>query len=242
MVNKMPGGTAIYLQIAQELETLLHSLHYGEQIPSESELTARYGVSRGTIRQAIDFLVQRGDLYRQHGKGTFRGNGVQPSVRSSVPSYSGTLLAEGRIPAISNITLDSVSADAGTAYYLCVPVGEALWRLSRFRGEQGKAPGCFASAYLPKALFPALRAEDLEQSALEMLTKRFDVRISSTSNSVSVRAADAGEASRFSITPQTPLLIADFVVRDADEKPVFYDHSIHWDPAFRYRIETTYPV
>lgn len=242
MVSKMPGSAALYLQIAQELEVLLSGLRYGEQIPSENELVAQYGVSRGTIRQALDFLVSRGDLYRLHGKGTFRGSGVRYTVCNRIPSYTDTLLCEGKVPSISEITLQTVAADPTTAHFLSVPLGEPLWRLSRLRGVQGEAPSCFAEAHLPKAVLPELHTQDLEQSILQMLTVRFGLRISSTTNSVYARAADPTDAARFQIAPQTPLLIADTVVRDPDGRPILYDSSIYWDSTFRYLIESVYPL
>lgn len=242
MVNKSPGCASLYLQIAQELETLLSGLRYGEQIPSESELVAQYGVSRGTIRQALDFLVNRGDLYRLHGKGTFRGSGIRHTACNRIPSYTDSLLLAGKVPSVSHVTLQAAAADALSAHYLSVPTGEPIWLLSRFRGAQGEAPSCFAEAHIPQAVLPELRTEDLEQSVLQMLTVKFGLQISSTANSIFAQTADDAAASRFRIAPQSPLLVADFVVCGPDGRPILYDRSTHWDPAFRYRIESTYPL
>ena len=70
MVSKTPGGAALYLQIAEEIKKDLLNLKYGEQIPSEIELIERYGVSRGTVRQAVNILENSGYLYKVMGKGT----------------------------------------------------------------------------------------------------------------------------------------------------------------------------
>src|SRR5689334_25042919 len=67
-VNFRPGIPR-YLQIAETLRRELKG--EGERIPSEHALCARFKVSRPTIRQALDVLVQEGRLYRHAGRGTF---------------------------------------------------------------------------------------------------------------------------------------------------------------------------
>src|SRR5688500_4948398 len=62
-------GVPRYLQSADDLRRSLRG--EGEQIPSEHMLCARYKVSRPTIRQALDVLVQEGRIYRHAGRGTF---------------------------------------------------------------------------------------------------------------------------------------------------------------------------
>jgi len=62
-----------YMQLKEEMLTWLHSgrLKPDDQMPSENEIAARYGMSRQTVRQAIGELEQEGWLYRLQGKGTF---------------------------------------------------------------------------------------------------------------------------------------------------------------------------
>src|SRR5919201_6276209 len=78
MSRQIPGEAAVvndrprvprYLQIAETLRRDLRG--EGERIESEHQLCARFDVSRPTIRQALDVLVQEGLLYRHAGRGTF---------------------------------------------------------------------------------------------------------------------------------------------------------------------------
>src|SRR5512136_661396 len=66
-------GVPVYVQIREALRTEITrgSLKRGEQLPSENELAARFSVSRMTIRESIEDLVDEGLLYRRHGIGTF---------------------------------------------------------------------------------------------------------------------------------------------------------------------------
>jgi len=79
-VNYRPGIPR-YLQIADAIRRDLRG--EGERIASEHSLCARFKVSRPTIRQALEVLVQEGRLYRHAGRGTFStaANGSDPRLR-----------------------------------------------------------------------------------------------------------------------------------------------------------------
>src|ERR671925_2415520 len=79
-VNYRPGIPR-YLQIADAIRRDLRG--EGERIDSEHSLCARFKVSRPTVRQALDVLVQEGRLYRHAGRGTFStpANGSDPRLR-----------------------------------------------------------------------------------------------------------------------------------------------------------------
>lgn len=70
---KRSGHVALYRQIAEHIEGDIGERRLGafHKLPSEPELMVRYGVSRVTVRQAIELLVRRGRVFRKHGKGTF---------------------------------------------------------------------------------------------------------------------------------------------------------------------------
>src|SRR5947208_1345870 len=59
------------VQLRDALRELIEDMHPGEQLPSESELVARFGVARGTIREALKLLEQDGLVDVQHGRGRF---------------------------------------------------------------------------------------------------------------------------------------------------------------------------
>lgn len=241
MVMKKPGGTALYLQIAEEIKKDLFKLSYGEQIPSESELMEQYCVSRGTVRQAVSILVNSGYLYKMLGKGTYRGNGIQScDIVNKIPTFTQSILLSGNVPSISKVTLQTCKADERIADYLCVPLGKEVWKLSRYRGVQGQKPSCYVEAYILKEKLPDLKAEDLELSIVEMLMKKFGIQISSTTNSISAITADEKLSEETGIECGHVLLAADFVARDSSSRPFLYDRSYNWDHDYHYIIESEY--
>lgn len=241
MVRRKPGGSALYLQIAEEIKKDLFKLSYGDQIPSESELMEQYSVSRGTVRQAVSILVNSGYLYKMIGKGTFRGNGMQSyDIANKIPTYTQNVLLQGNIPTICNIELQTCQADEAIADCLSIPFGEEVWKLSRCRGVQYQAPSCYAVAYILKEKIPFLKAEDLELSIIEMVTKKFGIEISSTTNSISSMMTDENLASEIGIECGQVVLKVDFIARDCGARPFLYDRSYNWDHNFRYVIESEY--
>ncbi len=240
MVSKMPGGTALYLQIAEEIKEDLLGLKYGEQIPSEIELMEHYGVSRGTVRQAVNVLVNSGYLYKALGKGTYRGCGVRSyEMYNQIPSYSNNLLLSGFVPVISDVRADVCKADEKIAEYLCVPTGEKVWELSRYRGIQGQKLTCYSIGYIPQDVVPHLKAEDLELSIIDMMTQKFNCQIGSTTNLIS--ASIGKEVKELpSELDEMIVLVSDFIIRDENGKPFLYDRSINWDQDFKYVMESRY--
>ena len=154
MIERKPGGEPLYSQISDLIKADLEKLRYGDRVPSEAELMEKYKVSRGTVIQAISSLVNAGFLYRIQGKGTFRGNGPinDMHVQNLLPSFSNTLLMAGKVPAISGKKLSSVPADSEISAALSVAVGDEVWKMERLRGEMGRDPICYATAYIPKSI------------------------------------------------------------------------------------------
>lgn len=239
MVFKVPGGEALYLQIADEIKKDLAKLRYGQQIPSEAELIERYKVSRGTIRQAISGLVSTGFLFRIQGKGTYRGNGLSNyDVRNYLPSFSNTLLLVGKTPSISDVRLSSIPADEYVSSMLCIPPGEEVWRLERFRGEMGREPYCYAIAHIIKDFMPDLKGEDLELSLIDMVIEKYGIKVSSTSNSVFLAKLGDEISLLTGLDSNKTVLCSEFVIRTEDGQPVLFDCAKNWGDDFKYSFES----
>lgn len=241
MVTKDPGGVALYLQIAEELKQDLAKLKYGEQIPAETELMERYNVSRGTVRQAVSGLVRNGYLYKAQGKGTFRGSGLpKHEGYNRMPSFSRSVLLSGHTPTIADIKLETVAADEAVSGFLSIPVGEEVWKLSRFRGVYGRKVSCLAEAYIPKDVLPDLKAEDLEMSLISMILGKFGIKISSTTNSLTAAIAGDDYARKFHVDSRSAVLISDYVMRDISGRPIVYDRSVNWGKEAHYTFESIF--
>jgi GntR family transcriptional regulator len=128
----------------------------GHALPAETTLAAEHGVALGTLRRALDVLVEQGLIERQHGRGTF--------VRSAL---SGALMlrffrfGEGRgsVPASRIVSRQVAPAPAEAARRLGLGRGEDALRLQRLRSLDGQ-PCLLEEIWLPLPLFAALVNSD----------------------------------------------------------------------------------
>ena len=162
--NTTPAFSPLYQQIK---ELILNSLRVsewkpGEAIPSEMDLAARFKVSQGTVRKAIDELASENLLLRRQGKGTFVATHAEQQVQfrflKLVPD-SGTRGSEG--PAQRNIIECRRSrASADVARALALRTGDTVLQARRVLSFGG-TPIILEDIWLPAAPFEGLTAERL---------------------------------------------------------------------------------
>src|SRR5512143_3740764 len=140
-------------QIARWLEQLIvsGSLLAGEQLPAEAVLVERLGVSRVTVRLAMDDLVSRGLVTRSHGKGSF----VSPAmVRHDILSRQGffdILLAKAPKPEVRLLAFEPAVPPAGIAGLFKLAPGQKAMRLARLSLSAGRSVLFGASWLTPDA-------------------------------------------------------------------------------------------
>lgn len=131
----------------------------GDAIPSEMELAARYAVSQGTVRKAIDELAAQNLLIRRQGKGTFvathQEEGFQYRFLRLEPDSGEKLHLKNQFLACVNI-----QSDPYIAQLLKLKPGDLMIRIDRVQSSAGR-PIVFEEIWLPEALFKGLNLETL---------------------------------------------------------------------------------
>ncbi|UNT00555.1 GntR family transcriptional regulator [Streptomyces tubbatahanensis] len=158
-------------------------------LPTEREISARHGVSRNTVRQALDALEAAGAVYRVQGAGTF----VAPAVVSkslALTSFSEDMRDRDLEPASRLLAAGTVRAGRQVAGLLEIDPEAEVVRVSRLRLADG-APMCLETVHLPAERVPGLTQEDLSGSLYELLSVRHGLEIGSAEQIV--RAVDLAE-------------------------------------------------
>lgn len=230
-----PGGVAggasggasfspLYQQIKQ---LLLRSLDQGEWkpgevIPSEFELAARYQVSQGTVRKAIDELAAEHILMRRQGKGTFVSTHHEPHVRFRFLRLAAN---EGHTPPIQSkiLACQRVRTTATIAQQLDTKVGESLVFIRRLLSFEG-VPTVIDDIYLPSTLFKGLTTQMLETHAGVPLYGLFETEfgVSMVRAEEQIRAVLAPQelADLLNIKQQSALLKVDRTSYTYADRPV----------------------
>jgi GntR family transcriptional regulator len=143
------------MRVRDYLRSLVtHELAVGDAIPSERLLCERFGVSRMTVRQAVDALVVDGLLEREQGRGTF----VAPTkmdLEVRLSSFGEEMRRRGMEPSSKVLVAEEVPATSDIADALELLPGELVFYLHRVRYADGE-PMAIEQTWLPSRLAPGL--------------------------------------------------------------------------------------
>jgi DNA-binding GntR family transcriptional regulator len=188
----------LYFQVAQALQQAIEAgkLPPGSRLDNELQLADELGLSRPTMRKAMEYLVDQGLLIRRRGIGT---TVVQPKVRRPIQlsSLFEDLQTAGKRPTTSVLVFDVVPASAEVAQALKLDEGTPAHRIVRLRSADGR-PIAVMTNYLPTDL-PGLgpdrlTAEALEDAGLYKLFRSAGIHLHAADQMVGARKATTGEA------------------------------------------------
>ncbi len=221
--SSTPAFSPLYQQIKGLILNSLRSAEWkpGEAIPSEIELAARYRVSQGTVRKAIDELAGENLLLRRQGKGTFVATHAEQQVQfrflKLVPD-TGTRGSEG--PAQRDIVeCRRTRASAEISRALALRAGDAVLQVRRVLSF-GAAPIILEDIWLPAAPFKGLTAERLanyQGPMYALFETEFNVRMVRADEKIRAIAATVEHQSLLKVGCGTPLLSVErtaFTYRD----------------------------
>ncbi|WP_290514797.1 GntR family transcriptional regulator [Aeromicrobium sp.] len=194
------------------LATISEELEPGDMIPSERDLTIRYGVSRATVRAAISALVNDGRLTTVPGRGTVV---TRPRVESNLhlASFTQDMRRRGHRPSTELIGCSLGDADDSIANALDLGVGDGVWIIERLRLADAE-PMAHEVSWYPADLFPDLDAEDLTTSLYAIFESRYGVVIAHADQTVWTEPA--GEHARLlEVAAESPVLVFDRISRTA---------------------------
>ncbi|MCU1669899.1 MAG: transcriptional regulator, GntR family [Blastococcus sp.] len=227
--------TPLYFQLAQAIEGAITGgdLPAGSRLENELLLAERYGLSRPTVRRAVQELVDKGLLVRKRGVGT---QVIQPHVRRPVEltSLYEDLARAGETPTTSVLSLERVPAPAEIAAELDLVEGVEIVVLRRLRYSHGE-PLALMANYLPGRFRPT--AEELSERGLYQYLRGQGVHLRVAHQRIGARPARADEARLLEEPPRAALLTME---RTAfNDQGVAVEHGQHVYRASRYEFETT---
>lgn len=222
--EQSPSFQPLYLQIKQLVMQSLDAgeWHPGEAIPSENDLAARYKVSQGTVRKAIDALAAENIVVRRQGKGTFVATHTEE--HASIFRFLRMRSKDGNdeYPNSRLLELRRGKATAEVARLLLMKPGEAVVSLRRVLEFAG-APVVLDEITVQAALFKGLtraRFGAYHGSIYSFFETQFGVRMLRADERLTAIAADPASASILQVKPGTPLLAVDRVAYTYADRPV----------------------
>ncbi|MEN9710338.1 MAG: hypothetical protein RL441_330 [Actinomycetota bacterium] len=226
----------LYFQLSQDLERAIRDgdIKPGEHIEAEVELAARLGLSRPTVRQAIQDLVNKGLLVRRRGVGT---QVVHSQMRRGVEltSLYDDLSQAQHKPTTVVLSLTIKRSDARLAELLRIKEGDRVLHLRRLRSMNGE-PLAIMRNWIPADLLNTTK-EELEETGLYEVMRRQGLHVRVANQKIGAAIAAAPDARLLEIRAGSPLLVMERTAFDDAGRVV--EASSHKYRADLYSFETT---
>ncbi len=218
----------------------------GTQLPSEPEMAEALGVSRMTLRAALNLLEREGTVVRRQGKGTFLTD--QPLLPNRLDLNLGVaenLCSMGMQPGISDISVRIVSADEQWAGHLDVPEGTRLVDVHRTRTANGKpvvvTRDVFPCSYLEDAR-RKISLEDLsdllrrEGSLYAVMEDRLGLILDYGVARIRPATADAVLAKQLNVTEGSALMYVEQIDYDDSGTPLLLSFEYHVPEVYEFTV------
>ena len=216
----------LYFQVAEQFERAILSgaIAPGEKINNEISLANALGLSRPTMRQAIQVLVDKGMLVRKRGVGTqvVRGK-ISRSVE--LTSLFDDLSAAGEKPRSDVLHLERIAATEAVAHELQVGVGDQVWSLERLR-YIGEEPLALMHNFLPADIID-LTDIDLAATGLYASLRQSGILMRVARQRIGARRAETRDARLLGEKRGAPLLTMQRTTYDNAGRAVEYGNHAY---------------
>ena len=229
-------GIPLYRQLQSRIEELIRRHDGSGKLPlSDLSLAEHFGVSRITVRRAVDELVNAGVLYRIQGVGTF----VRPRKLREQLTLNSFLDPWARGAGRLDVRLgkfERIVADRDVSERLSVPVGDPVIYVQRLRFQR-RALIAVDDRYLRVSDGGQLTTQDvLTSSLVDFLRIRASIEISHGEMDIEARAADRRAAKMLSIKQGQPILLRQVKFYGAQQRPVLAGVSVYRADRVSYRV------
>jgi GntR family transcriptional regulator len=215
---------------------LVDQLEVGQAIPSERQLSADLGVSRLTVRAALEDLVREGYLVRRRGAGTFVS---EPKIAQelTMTSFTDDMRERGMRPASRTLELRISPAGARLGRLLRVSPSEPIVVAHRLRLADGESMA-LETLHVRETFIPGLTRADLEQhSFYELLRDRYGIEIVGGEQTIEPTVTDGDESEVLGVPLHSPAFRFERITHSQTGDVVEFVESVYRGD--RYKLVTS---
>ena len=228
----------VYIQIHNEIRKEIESGKWavGERIPSERQLSQDFDVSRMTLRQAIQTLVDEGILQRQVGSGTYVASSKVQEKMSGTTSFTEITESQGKKPSSKTVSYHVADPSISEIEKLKLKNGDQVLRMERIRYAD-KQPICFEVATIPIGIVDSLNKKDITSSLYKALEDKAGLKLGNATQTVSAILASEKIANFLNVKRGSAVLRVRQVTTLDDERPFEYVRSQYASDRFEFYLE-----
>lgn len=230
-------GSPIYIKIHNSIKEAIQEGKWqiGDRIPAERELAEQFGVSRMTLRQAVQTLVDEGILERRVGAGTFVARKKVQERMSGITSFTEIMKNQGKRPSSRTVSYQVTSPSLSEREHLRLQEGQNVLRMERIRYAD-EVPICFEVATLPYDLVKDYQRSQVTKSLYQTLAKH-GLHIGHAQQIVSASSASEKIADFLKIKRGAPILKLRQVTQLETGEPFEYVRTEYAGERFEFYLE-----
>lgn len=230
-----------YHQLARLLRTQIREGHLrpGDQLPTEESLCREHGLSRGTVRQAIQVLEQEGLVKKEQGRGTFVAAPKERRSFFTLASFDEDMRRQGRRPSTRVLVAERQHVTPQVQEWLQLPPDAEIFHIERLRLADDQ-PVTYETRYLAVTLCPDLLQQDLSHGIHTLLIEYCRIPLLRTVHTIEVRLLSAHEASLLQATAGTPAFYVDrltYTTGPAGQRPAVWYQAVYRGDEYHFRAE-----
>jgi GntR family transcriptional regulator len=206
-----------------------------QPMPGEHELAETHGVSRITVRRALQKLEQEGLVLRRRGAGTYARPPQPPKRRENLRGLLENLLTMGLHTKVKLMSFAYVAAPVEVAAALEIPVGTIVQKSVRLRSVRG-VPFSHLTTWVPQEIGSRYGAEDLAARPLLHLLEEAGARAARAEQVISAKLADSAVAPLLRVEAGSALLWVRRQVRDASGRVIEAIEALYRPEMYEYQI------
>ncbi|MDC7785192.1 GntR family transcriptional regulator [Rhodoplanes sp. TEM] len=209
----------------------------GSRLPSEPALAQEHGVSRVTVRRALDLLAEEGLVRRRVGSGTFVED--PPASRPIVADFSNVLsnlIEMGRATAVKLLSFAYVAPPASIAEPLGLEPGERVQRSVRVRLIDGQ-PFSYLTTHVPERIGLTYSERDLATIPLLELMERSGIVAERATQSISATLVGPETAAALDLAPGSPVISLTRVVYEPSGRGVEHLHALYRPDRYAFQMD-----
>lgn len=235
------GPLPLYHQLEQDLRARVNGSEFqpGDPLPSEERICEQYGVSRITVRRALDALIAQGLIVKRRGVGSFV---AEPRAGARSIRLKGSLdefLSGAGVMEPDHLSLNHDARNSKAAVILNLPEGAQLTcvkLLSRIDGE----PTAYLEIYFPHEVGSLLEEADFQTAGVPIIRaveRRLNVRVTRAEQKIEPGAAGNIAAGHLELQPSDPVLLVTRVYYLASGQPIEAAFVRYHPSRYSYMIE-----
>ncbi|MEC4200437.1 MULTISPECIES: GntR family transcriptional regulator [Bacillus] len=235
---KKDSHIPIYYQIETEIKKLAETkdLKPGDLIPSEREFAEKYEVSRMTVRQAVNNLVNEGILVRQRGKGTFIAEPKIEQPLKGLTSFSEDMKSRGMRPGTKMLGFGVIPCDQSIARKLEIHEGASVYEVKRIRLADD-IPMAYEISYLPADLINGLTEDIMSASLYDYVENTLSLTIDRAAQTLEPAIASPAESEPLDIEEGAPVLLIERLSYLDDGRPFEVVKSVYRGDRYKFVID-----